>query len=221
LIIKNDEATKIIKLIYKNPSVFLENKKNEFFSFIGKKGVEDEYKKTIKINGKLMNNFNLNKLNENEKLNLVEPITIFFYEKGFIYPESDFDLYSDYAKICNKKLDINLLELNNNDNVGTKISKYFCPQYFKTKTRDSISTIEAFENKEIIKKAVEKKLKINKDNYSSLNFTIKSITAEIRDMRLSSSVSVFKPLIAKFICEKYSEVGETVGDYSCGFGGRL
>jgi DNA modification methylase len=43
----------------------------------------------------------------------------------------------------------------------------------------------------------------------------------MRSMRLVPSITIFKPTIAKYICEKYSNPGDIVGDYSCGFGGRL
>jgi hypothetical protein len=32
---------------------------------------------------------------------------------------------------------------------------------------------------------------------------------------------MFKPVVAKYVCTKYSEFGDVVGDYSCGFGGRM
>src|SRR5690606_4296304 len=55
----------------------------------------------------------------------------------------------------------------------------------------------------------------------AFNFTIKQIITGPRSMRLAPATSMFKPEVAKFLYEKYSNPGDLVHDYSAGFGGRL
>src|SRR5204863_347921 len=116
----------------------------------------------------------------------------------------------------------------NNSSLATDICKHFCAEsFFNTTETNKPTIIENFYNDEKLKKMIHNRLGLvwldadekgpGVNEAFNLSFKMIAIQAQ-RSMRLVNSTSIFKPSIAKYVCMKYSEPGDVVGDYSCGFG---
>jgi hypothetical protein len=178
---------------------------------------KNNYRKPIEVGGQLMNTAALKTMPENNRKELLEPIVNKLMDLGFIYPDDD-NLLEQYNDLVECQVDLTTVQLNNQHRLGNSICRYFCHSFFHSKTREECSIFEAYGGKEKITKVVSNKLL---DGRGSYNFSPMTMIDEVRDMRLSGYISLFKPAIAKYICLKYSNPGDVVGDYSSGFGGRL
>ncbi len=225
----NLKIRKICDLLYKDSNIFLERKFQKYIKLKEQnlanhpdKFVSHNYHELFNINGNVLNTEYIKSIDLNSKLNLVEDITNYINSVGFIYPNDNSTLLKEFEQLKEKNIDINLFEVNNNSRVCTSICKYFCHSFYNSRTRDGESIFDSYNKKENIRSVVRNKLGLNTNFMpDSFNFNHQTIINELRSMRLSGHVSIFKPLIAKYMCLKYSEINDTVYDYSCGFGGRL
>jgi hypothetical protein len=159
----------------------------------------------------------------------VEPIFQLFRNNGFPYPDDCSSFQKDYQKLIELDVDITQTELFNNSSRCTEICRYFCRSFYGASEVKSKTMLEVFNNDALLKRLIFNRLggdwllpdKKGNGVNESFNFTTKQIIQGMRSMRLVAATSMFKPDIAKYLCLKYSEVGDIVGDYSCGFGGRL
>lgn len=174
------------------------------------------------IDGNILNTKYIKNLSKEEKTLLIDPIINHCLKIGFIYPDKYNLAKNAYKNLCDDKIDISKTILNNHSKVGNSISKLFCYQFFNTKTQNNLNLVEAFSNKDCLSKTIISKLDLDGErDDDARNFSVCSILDEMKRLRLCATTSLFKPLNAKYIVERYSEPGDTVGDYSCGFGGRL
>lgn len=176
------------------------------------------------IEGKFLTGFYLKTLNNEEKEKLIEPIFDYFRKQGWLFPNLSEDILShEYQKLFNHKIDLEKNELNNNGHLATNICKHFCNSYYLSTERDSLSMIEIWDNDDLLKKVIKNRLVLDWKSKTNESFNIshKMLIQGMRSMRIVPGITMFKPEIAKYICMKYSNEGDTIGDYSCGFGGRL
>jgi hypothetical protein len=226
----NMKVYNILTFLYKNATVYLDRKYERFLK-LKEQNIErhpslfdkNDYNETIKIDDVVMNNENIKNLSVEEKEVLSKQLLERFLEIGFVYPNNTGLLANSYKNIVNHQPNLNTLILNNNGSTGTDICRFFCPEFFSTRTRDKESLIDAYQNPEKLENVIRYKLcldgrVINNFNY---RFSVKHIVDQFRDNRECAYISMFKPNIAKYMYMKYSNEGDTVGDYSCGFGGRL
>lgn len=88
---------------------------------------------------------------------------------------------------------------------------------------------DVFDNDVLLKKTIRNRLGLDwlytyhngEGLNEAFNLSFRMLIQGFRSQRLVPQISMFKPDIAKHIVMKYSEPGDVVGDYSCGFGGRL
>ena len=184
---------------------------------------------TLEINGIKLTKKYIESLSYQERQALVDPIFDLVRASGFPYPDNTDSFKKDYKKLVDLKIDINQIELFNNSSLCTKPCRYFCRSFYGASELKAKTMLEVFNDDKLMKKLIFNRLGgdwlLSDDKgpgvNESFNFTTKQIIQGMRSMRLVPAISMFKPDIAKYMCVKYSEVGDTVGDYSCGFGGRL
>ena len=97
---------------------------------------------------------------------------------------------------------------------GLNLVNFFMPHIFEVKCRNFKSPMECFQDDEMLKKAIKKRLSMG-DNMSHAGMR-KALSWTHGTHRVSN----FRPTIAKYIYDNYSGDGRVL-DFSSGFGGRL
>lgn len=223
----NLKIHKICEIVYKNATICLPRKYQRYQELIEynlskhpKLFAAHHFNDIFIINGKELSKNYINSLLENEKRDLIPLIILECQKRGFLYPDSLQAVNTEYTRLLNTKVNTEENVLNNNGRLGTIICKYFCSSFYNTKARDYLSVRDAFLDSSKLESAISVQLGLKKEGQLGV-ISINHIIAALKDARLCAQPSIFKPSIAKFICSKYSEEGDVVGDYSCGFGGRL
>tara|TARA_R110000868_G_scaffold176916_5_gene414996 strand:+ start:8658 stop:9698 length:1041 start_codon:yes stop_codon:yes gene_type:complete len=98
--------------------------------------------------------------------------------------------------------------------LGLNVVNYFMPHMFEVKCNNFKSPMECFENDEMFKKAIRKRITMG-DNMSDAGMR-KALSWTSGTQKVSN----FRPTIAKYIYDNYSGDGNVL-DFSAGFGGRL
>lgn len=189
-----------------------------------------KYSEIIEINGHKLTKQYIQSLSKEERLKLIDPIFVVLRETGFIYPDDIDKLKKSWKKLIEFKPDLNNNELFNNSSLATDICKHFCHSFYNATEIGMPTLIDNFNNDEKLKKIIFNRLGLswleNDGNgpgvNEAFNLSFKMIVIQgQRSMRMVNATSIFKPSIAKYICMKYSNEGDMVGDYSCGFGARM
>lgn len=189
-----------------------------------------KYDEILTINGSALTKHYIQSLNKQERENLIEPIFQEFRKIGFLYPDdSTAKLKKDYQRLIDYQPDVDTNELFNNSSLATNVCRYFCRSFFNATDTKAPTMMELFNNDEKLRKTIRNRLGLDwleSDGKGpgvneSFNLSFRMLIQGFRSQRLTATISMFKPNIAKYLCTKYSNVGDTVGDYSCGFGGRL
>lgn len=195
-----------------------------------------KYGEILKIDNKELTKHYIQSLTESQREDLVIPIFNQFRTIGLLPPDDSPDsLNKEYKRLVDCEIDLNKTSLFNNSSIGTKICKYFCPSFYKTtgeKNRltmqdifnDDKKLLKTIRNRlgmEWIRPSTNKKGEVLNGVNEAFSISVKMLVQGFRSQSLVAGTSLFKPDIAKYLCLKYSNEGDTVGDYSCGFGGRL
>lgn len=189
-----------------------------------------KFDEIIKVNGKPLTKKYIESLSKDERLSLVDPIFNQLRETGFIYMDDPGKIIKSYKRLIDHKPDISSTELFNNSSLATDICKYFCHSFYKATEVGKPNMIDIFNNDVKLKRIIENRLGLDwlepdekgPGVNESFNLSYKMIVFQgQRSMRMVNATSMFKPDIAKYMAERYSEPGDLIGDYSCGFGGRL
>jgi len=166
------------------------------------------------INKKYWSSFN------NEELKKFEKQIFDMYRKnGFPYFDTSMEFrlkeYNklknyDYSKIFDKDLKIIKQSMH-----GLSLAWSYMPHAFDVKCNNNMSPLEAFNNDEIFKKVIKKRLKYG-DNISK-----NGIRKTLKIFSGVQSVSNFRPTAAAYIYSHFCEKDDIVWDMSSGYGGRL
>lgn len=184
----------------------------------------NSFEQVLEINGELLTASFFKDKSKKEREKYVQPVFDHFKNKGWMFPKSsDSKLNSEFKKLQNLQIDLDKNEFFNNGSLATNICKHFCESFYLSSEDGKKNMREIFEDDGLLLKLVRNRLVIDWDSSvnETFNITYKMMIQGMRSMRLVPSISIFKPAIAKYICEKYSQPGDIVGDYSCGFGGRF
>lgn len=185
------------------------------------------FNEEIIINGNKLTRKYIESLNKEERILLIEPIFQYFRKQGFIYPDDVDKLNYEWERLKKIEIDKSANELFNNDNIGTFICKYFCKSFYTSTEPNKKNMVELFNDDDVLKSLIQNRLGIDwykqKGEYDVESFPIsfRQIIQGFRSSRKVPMISIFKPKIAKFIYEKYSNENDVVYDYSAGFGGRM
>ena len=190
-----------------------------------------KFEENFIINGKELTRNYIESLNDIDRNSLVKPILNELRKVGFVFPSDTKKVIKEYKRLCELKVDTNSNEVFNNSSIGTYICRYFCKSFFKgtEKRGDKVSPnmIDLFNDDVALEKVIRNRLGLDwyklhgEDDIEAFCISPRQIVQGFRSSRAVISLSMFKPEIAKFIYEKYSNEGDIVYDYSMGFGGRL
>jgi hypothetical protein len=187
----------------------------------------------IEINGNKLTSKYIESLSKQQRLDLIDPIFTIVRNTGWLYPDNPTPLKKEYQKLVDTNMDLNTDTLFNNSSLATDICKYFCKSFYSVTEVGKPNMIEIFNDDVKLKKVIWNRLGLDwlEDDTKkgvfrpgvneAFNLSFRMIIQGMRSMRLVNSTSIFKPNIAKYMCQKYSEPGDTVYDYSAGYGGRL
>lgn len=206
-------TSKIAKLHNVHPKTVLEIKKRS-----------NAFNAKVKIDGQFLTAKFFKPLSKEEREYYVEPLFKHFREQGWIYPTiSDDVLKRDWKKLCDHEPDLSINEVFNNSSIATSICRHFCKSFCHATERGKPNMLELWEDDEFLYKLIRNRLVINWNSSVNETFNIshRMMIQGMRSMRAVPSISMFKPSVAKYVCLKYSEEGDLVGDYSAGFGGRM
>jgi DNA modification methylase len=181
-----------------------------------------KFNEEIIINENRLTKQYVESLTKDQRIKLIELIFKYFRENGFQYPDDEGKLIKEYNKLCD--VEINEKEIFNNDKTGTFICKYFCKSFYNATGPGKKSMVELFNNNEVLKSVIRNKLgigPIDENNIEAFQISFRQIIQGFRSSRNVPMIDIFKPKIARYIYEKYSNKNDTVYDFSAGFGGRL
>jgi len=221
-----EEVNKFYNYIYRDcKELYLKRKKEKFEQLFAK----PQYSETIIVDGIELNKENLigivHKLSKKEQDNIVrQAINIFI--------RFDFDTRSWFSKETIENQYKNIKEFNTGDlynsgstikaggrTQGLKLVKRFYPQIYDTRRYNGKSIREIFYDTERIEEVIRNRMGIT---YKEV-FDIKPsmIIRGIHIMKLAFPASFFMPVIAKWIVERYSDIGDIIFDCAAGYGSRM
>jgi SAM-dependent methyltransferase len=103
-------------------------------------------------------------------------------------------------------------------NAGVTLASYFHRQMWSVRVSRYLSPMDCFQNDELLRAVIRRSLSIWPErhgaNASCLRTMLKTYTN-------CAAASNFKPSVARAVIQKFSSPGDTVVDFSAGFGGRL
>jgi hypothetical protein len=101
---------------------------------------------------------------------------------------------------------------------GLRSVNFFHPLMWSVRSRGAYAPIDRFQCDLSLRRILRRALNIWPDKFS-VNAT--NLRSMLRTFSRTTRVSNFRPTIAKAIIERFSEVGQTVLDFSSGYSGRL
>ena len=157
---------------------------------------------------------------DDDKAVFAERVATHFHNVlGFpYYNKEELDIHKEFKKCKNYEPSRLELEDNQLQQVmhGLNICNLYHPHMWKVRCRKFRTPFEVFEDKELLKKALLKRLKM-----SDCKLRPFSIRKALKIYSGTQSVSNFKPTIARYIYEKYAGDNAIVLDPCTGYGGRL
>lgn len=168
--------------------------------------------------------------NKKERESLVHFVFNYYRKKGFPYNRlTDKQLKEEFQKLINKDENEILNPegfLNNSSGLGNDIYKSFVwEKYFSAKgDKKTKSVMEVFNNDELLLKVIKNRMgySLTKEDGEERPyiFTISDamIIQGIHSTSFGYNVSLFKPMIAKYIYKNY--VKKNILDFSAGWGAR-
>jgi hypothetical protein len=189
-----------------------------------------KFDQVISINNQKLDKHYIQSLSKEQRLELIEPIFHLLRGNGWIYPDDLNKVKKSWKSLQAFYPDLNNMEVFNNSSLATDICKHFCHKFYLATERDKKTLLDNFQDDKILKRIIENRLGLDwlepddkgpgVNEAFNLSFKMIAIQGQ-RSMRLTPAISMFKPSIAKYLAMKYSQEGDLIHDYSCGFGGRL
>jgi predicted DNA-binding protein YlxM (UPF0122 family) len=238
-------SIKFLHFMYDKANIFMRRKHDLYLDFVNKlkftnylanKGTQGYSKSNIKKSQHIKNiafdwifekdefkltKHNIKLLSSEER----EELSIWVFKElrkhNWKYPDDLQNVKTQFDKLTDYQPDLTKQKINGS-NLGNYICKVFCHSFYKSKSKYGKSIIEVFEDDELLMKVVRNRLGLDwKKEPEFFDISFKNIIIGMRSSGAASHITMFKPTIAKYIVEKYSNIGDTVYDYSAGFGGRM
>lgn len=183
----------------------------------------------LEINNKKLSKQYIESLSKDERIALIDPIFNLLRSIGWIYPDDKSKITKEYKRLIDFQPDLSKNDIFNNSSLATYISKYFCHKFYLATTKNKPTMIDNFNNDGLLKKLIKNRLGLDWIDSNekgpgvneAFNLSFKMFIQGQRSMRMVSQISIFKPDVAKYLCMKYSNDGDTIFDYSAGFGARM
>lgn len=121
-------------------------------------------------------------------------------------------LYNSYTSLCNQQDS----HLNLHNNIGIDIIKHFHPSIYQCSIKGKPSIYEAFFNDELLFNCI-----MNRLEYKNNNLTTNDIIQGFNVSKIAPKISLFKPVIAKYLIHKYLDDFNIIFDPCCGYSGRM
>ena len=164
-----------------------------------------------------------------DRINLLKYVFNYYRNKGFPYPENNINLKNDYIKLCKRNVnDVISGEgyIKNTNILGLNICRYFTKKlYYSSKGINNLkSCIDVFNDDNLFIKVLMNRMGWNTTKEGGIErtyiFSIDDamIIQGMRSSGLAYIVSQFKPLMAKYLCNKFAK--NRVLDFSAGWGAR-
>ena len=186
---------------------------------------ESLYSKIVCINGQPITTSYVKTLDYDERMALVDPLFQHFRCQGWTYPDDNSKIKKSWNKLLEFKPNLSTNELFNNDSLATDICKYYCHKFYDATEQNKSTMRQVFDNDDKLKYLIKNRLGFDwwdkEDNDETFHISFRMLVQGLRSSRLVPSISIFKPAIAKYLYMKYSNEGDTVFDYSAGWGGRM
>ena len=187
------------------------------------------FDEVITINNNKLTKKYIQSLSKEERLNIIDLIFDLFRQTEFIYPDDLNKLTKSFKQLKDFVPPINEDKIFNNSSVATDICRYFCKSFYDATEPNKKTIPQIYNDDVLLKRIIHNRLGLDwldddekgKGVNEAFNFSFKMLIQGMRSMRLVSQISIFKPTVAKWIVNKYSNTNDNVYDYSCGFGARF
>jgi len=103
-------------------------------------------------------------------------------------------------------------------NTGLRLANFFQPQMWSVGVSRYMSPADVFYDDAMLRLAIERSLTIWPDRFGANPATLRRMLKTFPGV---ASVSNFRPTLARSVIEHFSKEGETVLDFSSGYGGRV
>lgn len=221
---------RFLKWLYKDATIYMERKHKESIKIIDYIAQNQNTNKPLDYgtsyiptyNNIILTKDNICQLNDAQKESVAKFLFDYYREYGFPYPKYRYPtLNKDLRDLVNFNIDdLNTNEcLSVNKDIGIKIFKHFSPHYFDVKSKKMPSMFFAFNSDSILMKVIKNRIGLTYKE--TFNMSGNMLRQGFRNSYSALAASIFKPTIAKYIYETYSEQNGMVFDCSMGFGQRL
>lgn len=173
---------------------------------------------------------------------LVEKLVSYFYSEGFkpFLEVSPDGIKESFLKIC--KADANVVldkdgSIKNTSRLGLDICRDFCQSsFYATKANGTPSVLDVYKSKDLLRKVLKNRLgwytttepleledgtRLEGEHPYLFDISHKMVVQGCHSAMVSANVSNFRPLVAKFLMEKFCPTHGKVLDLSAGWGARL
>lgn len=208
-----------------------ENSSNPWL--MGSKDSETKGKKILTINGNKITSEYMWSLNAEERNKLLKDVFEYYRAKGFPAEKYDDKFLIDSFKKLEKADQYKVIDANgyvsNFGQLCLPVCRHFCADKFWKASSESMSSIEdVFYNDDLFIKVLKNRMGWNVTTEGGevrpYMFTLSDsmIRCGIRNSGYGYGVSNFRPIIAKYIYNKYlaGEISPTIYDFSAGWGAR-
>jgi transposase len=234
----NRNIQKFLNWMYAGATIYLERKYQAYLRFsqkmeeidrktlVGTRGYPKahlhsnypEYHQVLNINGVELTADNVAQMSKEDKQYMAHDILDRLRHNGFNFT-FDKRILDDYKKLCEDTKF--LISLEPFSRLCTILCKSYCRDFYGAKYLNKPSVIEAFNDDELLMKCIENRLGLNWITKEKFAISFSNIVRGFASSGICYNVSIFKPAVAKYVYHKYSEVGDTVYDYSAGWGTRM
>ena len=163
---------------------------------------------------------------------LVEYVFQYYRKNGFPYKrEDDKILWETYGKLREKDVEMMMNdngEIVNSNSTATNVIKHFMGELFYSTRGKSkgLSCMDAFLDDEIFRDVLRNRMgyRVSKEDGTERPYVFSisddMVLQGMRSSGLGFSTSQFKPMLGKWVFDKYAGKGAKVLDYSAGWGAR-
>lgn len=180
-----------------------------------------DYHQILTINDVELTGDNVAAMNDEEKRGMANDAFDYLRSNGFNFTFDD-KIREQYKDLCNVSKDEAKTTLLNNNRLCTLLCKLYCKDfYYNARYKDKPSIVEAFNDDGMLMRCIENRFGMSWKTDERFNISFANIIGGFVSSGICYNVSIFKPTIAKYLCEQYSEAGDKVLDYSAGWGTRM